>query len=336
MRWKKLLTAAAATAALAVGALACTACTSMQKPELAERLAGLPKNAPLAALGVQGRSAQIELLGRPVEVEYRWVKLPARAGATAAPLVFVHGTPSTLFNWSELLHGVTETQSLVGECDIYLLEVLGHGLSTTSAPPYTFQKCADHVRGFLDTLDLRGVTLVGHSYGGEFAWRAALDAPERVAQLVLLDSSGYQRPDGAWLSEEHKLREWPGARFGYLLNSRERLRPALQLHFSAPISTDQLEEMFLCCDNSDNWRAMTELCRDENGTRESEIARIAQPTLLVWGANDIAYPLERVAQRFAREIRGARLVVIDGAGHYPHEEQSGAVRRALREFHLGE
>ena len=307
----------------------------MPKAELAQKLADLEKNAPLGELALESKSARVDLLGQQVEVEYRWIKLPARDGATGPPLVFVHGTPSTLYNWSEFLFRADPEPTLEGEFDIYLLEVLGHGLSPSKAPPYSFQKCADHVRGFLEALDLSGVTLVGHSYGGEFAWRTALDVPERVAKLVLLDSSGYQRPDGAWLSEEHKLREWPGARFGYLLNSRARLKPALQLHFKEPISDDQLEEMYLCCENADNWRAMTELCRDENGTRESEIARIAQPTLLVWGSKDIAYPVDRVARRFEREIRGSRLTVIEGAGHYPHEEQIGAVRRALREFHLG-
>ncbi|TAJ19073.1 MAG: alpha/beta hydrolase, partial [Planctomycetota bacterium] len=233
------------------------------------------------------------------------------------------------------IYGVDGEPSPVGDGEIYLLEVAGHGVARADLRAASFQDCADHVRGFLAALDLTGVTLVGHSYGGEFAWRAALDAPDRVARLVLIDSSGYQRPADAWLPEEHKLREWPGAQYGYLLNSRERLRPALQLHFDAPISADQLEEMYLCCDNAANWRAMTALCRDENGTREHELAALAQPTLLVWGERDVAYPVERVARRFERDIPDARLVVIAGAGHYPHEEHSGAVRRALREFHLG-
>ncbi|MBM3978159.1 MAG: alpha/beta hydrolase [Planctomycetes bacterium] len=317
-----------ATAALLVGAASCVGCAGLSKSELETRLAGLAKNAPLAALGVERSSAT-------ADAEYAYIRIPARAGEDAPPIVFVHGTPSTLYNWSALLYEAADEPSLVGEGDIYLLEVAGHGIANSNLRAETFQDCADHVRGFLAALDLRGVTLVGHSYGGEFAWRAALDAPDRVARLVLMDSSGYRRPDDAWLPEEHKLREWPGAGFGYLLNSRERLRPALQLHFEAAISADQLEEMYLCCDNASNWQAMTELCRDENGTREVEIQRIAQPTLLVWGERDIAYPVETVARRFERDIRGSRLAVIEGAGHYPHEERIGAVRRALREFLRG-
>lgn len=303
------------------------------KQELGAALAALPKNRQLAAYGVRQQAARIELLGTTHDVEFTFVHLPARRAGSAPPLVFVHGTPSTLFNWSALLLEPGSEPALAGDCDVYLLDALGHGQTTTTAPRYTFQACADWVRGFLRTLDLRGVTLVGQSYGGEFAWRAALDERERIAKLVLIDSSGYARPDGAWLSEERKLREWPGARFGYLLNSRERIRPAAQLHFERELTADQLEEFYLCCDSAENWRAMTELARDENGTRQGEISKLALPTLLLFGERDLAYPPERVGRAFERDIAGARLVVVPGAGHYVHEERVDVVRRELRAFH---
>lgn len=309
----------------------------MKKPELEQRLLELPKNSAAREIGLERRVATVNLEGRPVEIEYTWLHLPSTDAKrqSRAPIVLVHGTPASLFNWSLLLFEENAPSELVGAADIYALDVIGHGVGRTSAPPYSFQSCADSVRGFLAMLDLRDVTLVGQSYGGEFAWRAALDAPDRVARLVLIDSSGYRRGDGEWLPEEEKLRNWPGAQFGYLLNSRERIRPALQLHFSRPIREDQLDEMYLLCENADNWKAMTHLCRDENGTREQDIAKITQPTLLVWGERDIAYTTEKCARRFERDIPHAKLVVVPGAGHYPHEENVSAVRGALLDFHLG-
>jgi len=308
----------------------------MKKSEIETRLVGLPKNAGMAALGLQRRTVSVKLEGREREVEYVWTHAPAAPGRklSDAPIVFVHGTPACLFNWSLLCFDGAQPSELVGAVDLYAFDVVGHGVGTKSAPPYTFQACADSVRGFLELHDLRNVTLVGQSYGGEFAWRAALDAPERVSKLVLMDSSGYKRADGEWLPEEEKLRNWPGAGFGYLLSSRDRIRPALQLHFGSPIRDDQLEEMFLMCENADNWKAMTQLCRDENGTREGEIKAIRQPTLLLWGEKDIAYTVEKVAKRFQRDIPQSRLVLAP-AGHYPHEEAVPFVRRELLNFHLG-
>ena len=48
---------------------------------------------------------------------------------------------------------------------------------------------------------------------------------------------------------------------------------------------------------------MVDLARDENGEREHELSQLEPPTLLLWGADDIAYTLDHYAQRFADEIR---------------------------------
>ncbi len=336
-RFRRLRNAALGCALLFVAcAVVVAGCTGMKKLEIEQRLLELPKNAAVRELGLERRVAKVALEGRMVDVEYTWLHVPAsdEKRRTRAPIVFVHGTPCSLFNWSLVLFDGKTPSELVGAADIYALDVIGHGVGRTTAAPYSFQSCADSVRGFLAMLDLRDVTLVGQSYGGEFAWRAALDAPDRVAKLVLMDSSGYRRGDDEWFPEEHKLREWPGAQFGYWFNSKERLRPVLQLHFGKPLREDQLDEMFLLCENADNWKAMTQLCRDENGTRESEIAKISQPTLLLWGANDLAYTVEKCAKRFARDIPKSKLVTVPGAGHYPHEENVEFVRRALLDFHL--
>lgn len=311
-------------------------CVGMDKKSLERELLAMRKNELVRNQGVQRLNDRIELEGEPWDVEYVWSHFSASAppAARKGPIVFVHGTPAALFNWSILLAS-DAGRRLRESSDVYVVDVIGHGINRRKAPRYSFQICADHVRGFLERLDLENVTLVGQSYGGEFAWRAALDAPDRVAKLVLIDSSGYRRPDDGWLPEEEKLRKWPGAQFGYLLNSKDRLRPALQLHFDVPVDGDQLDEMYLLCDNAENWRSMTHLCRDENGTREAEISRIAQPTLLVWGAKDVAYSVETYGMRFARDIAGSRLVIVPGAGHYPHEERPDAVAEAIQAFHAG-
>jgi len=78
--------------------------------------------------------------------------------------------------------------------------------------------------------------------------------------------------------------------------------------------------------------AMVELARDENGSRAGELEQLTQPTLLLWGARDIAYPPERFAALFERDIPAARLELIEGSGHYPQEERPDAVVKALESF----
>ena len=127
------------------------------------------------------------------------------------------------------------------------------------------------------------------------------------------------------------MRENSLAKIGWLLNSRERINSALAPHFEA-VPPEQVEEFFLVCENAANWKAMIDLARDENGDRQAELADLRAPTLVLWGANDVAYPPEVYAERFARDVPDSRLVVVPGTGHYPYEERPAEVVSILNEF----
>lgn len=317
--------------ALAAVPLATWGCASMKKATIEERLLALAKNEPVRTAGLRTRRAEARIAGERVDAEFRW----HQAGERGPVVVLVHGTPSSLVTWTELVHGGPGFEGLAASCRVYALEVVGHGTTRTELGSYSFQACADWVSAFLDALDLADVTLVGQSYGGEFAWRAALDRPQRVSRLVLMSSSGFARRDDEWLPEEFQMRERSLAKIGWLLNSRDRVATAVQPHFAEPVPPDRLDEYFLVLENSDNWHAMIDLARDENGARSAELARLAQPTLLVWGERDVAYRPERFARLFADTIPGARLELVAGSGHYPHEERTARVVELIRGFALG-
>lgn len=321
----------AALAVLATALILGPSCLSMDKDTLGERLLGLPKNSALRQR-VQTLEHELVLEDETVVARYRY----ARAGASGIGrpvVVLVHGTPHSFVTWSEVVFG---PGGLAESCDVLVLDVVGHGATETELEAYSFARCARWVEGFLEALDLRDVTLVGNSYGGEFVWRAALDRPERVARVALMSSSGFARRDDEWLPEEVQMREHGLAKLGWLLNSRERVRGALQPHFRAPVDDQRVEEVYLVCANADNWHAMIDLARDENGARSSELAGLRQPTLLLWGERDVAYRPERFGQRFADTIPDARLVLVPDAGHYPQEEQPAFVARELAAFARGE
>ena len=128
------------------------------------------------------------------------------------------------------------------------------------------------------------------------------------------------------------MREWKIARWGWIVSSRARIADAVQPHFAEPVPAERLEEYFLVCENSDNWRCMIDLARDENGSRAADLGYLSQPVLLLWGARDIAYRPERFAAEFARLLPRARLVLVSDAGHYPHEERPADVAREIRAF----
>lgn len=318
---------------VAVVATLFPACTSVDHGEVEARLLALDRHAPLRAVGIDRLAARVTLRGEPVEAEFRYFRAGPR-GAGHPTLVLIHGTPGSLFTWSDVVFGGPGFAGLASDFDVVALDLIGHGITATPLPDEgaSFALGAEWIGAFLDQLDLRDVTLVGNSYGGEFAWRTALDRPDRVARLVLMSSSGLPRRDGEWLPEEVKMREMALAKIGWWISSRERVRGALQPHFGAAVSDTHVEEVYLACANAANWGAMIDLARDENGTRSGELGRLRQPTLLLWGARDVGYPFDRFARDFAAALPAARLVALPDTGHYPQEEAPAAVAAQLRAF----
>jgi pimeloyl-ACP methyl ester carboxylesterase len=307
-------------------------CQSMSKKTLRNNLLALEKNAPARQAGLSTRSIQANLHGKSEPFELTYLFVPAQNGApTGPPVVLIHGTPATLFTWVPTIYGDTASKGLSATRDVYAIEVIGHGMAEGDGRPYLFESCARFVEAAIRGLGLSEVYLVGNSYGGEFAWRAALNAPDLIAGLVLIHPSGYARQDDEWLPEEVVMRDNSLAKIGWLLNSKKRVRTALEPHFNG-IPKDRDTEIFLVCENAHNWKAMIDLVRDENGSRESELQQIRPPTLILWGAAEIAYPLDTFGRRFEEDIPNATLQVLPECGHYPQEQRPELVANVLHGF----
>lgn len=329
---RSLLTCLPICVAIVAAGTLSLSCTSISKQRLEVQLSELDKNRPVAESGLQRGELELDHDGESISMEFVYHHAPAlepREGTI--PLVLVHGTPSTLFAWSEVIYGTPDFEGFRTDRDVYAVEVVGHGLAPGDLAPYDFDVCARHVIAMAKALGIERMHLAGSSYGGEFVWRAALEDPERVASIVLLDSSGYERREEDWLSEEVQMRESSLADFGWMLNSRDRITAALEPHFGT-VPPGRVDEFYLVCSNAHNWKAMIDLAKDENGTRATEIPLITQPALVVWGSNDIAYPPDVYATRFVDDLPRGELLLLEDTGHYPHEERPEQVVPALREF----
>ena len=318
------------------------ACSSMSKADLATELALLPKNAQMGAL--QTKTMTADLGEGPAEYELTYYHA-GQPQPGQLPIVLIHGTPSTLYAWSEMIHGQSPAtaagdvrgafRGLAETHEVYALEVIGHGIAAGSEQPYTFEKCARYIAAGLRALGLERVHLVGTSYGGEFVWRVGLNEPDLIESIVLFDASGFERREADWLSEEVEMRENGLADIGWMLNSKERITAALEPHFGT-IPPNRVDEFFLVCENKENWKAMIDLAQDENGTRSADLAGLKPRALLVWGANDIAYPPDYYAELFRKAIPNATLVTLPETGHYPFDEHPAEVRQIMLDFFAAE
>lgn len=123
-----------------------------------------------------------------VRLAYRTYGDPA-----AAPMVLLHGGGTDRSAWDCV------TGDFARDHHVHAVDLRGHG-GSDRAPAYSFELMRDDVVAFLKALELRGVTLVGHSMGGVVAYLVAAAVPDRVAALVIEEAPppspmGFPVPD---------------------------------------------------------------------------------------------------------------------------------------------
>jgi pimeloyl-ACP methyl ester carboxylesterase len=158
------------------------------------------------------------------------------------------------------------------------------------------------------------VALVGASYGGLLCLDFAARHPDLVTELVLLDAP---LPEHEWSDEFTRYAE-----------EEERLFEAgdldavteLNLSFWAPKLADRLRPMA---------RRSVEL--DLQEVEDVDLSAVRARTLVGVGENDVR-DFREIAERLGREIEGAELVVIPGAGHLPSMEQPEATAALVSRF----
>jgi pimeloyl-ACP methyl ester carboxylesterase len=234
------------------------------------------------------------------------------------PIVLIHGTSASLHTWDGW------TAALKGQRRVIRMDLPGFGL-TGPAPDgdYRMTRYGDFIAALLDQLGVRRAVLAGNSLGGGVAWRTAVQHPERVSRLVLVDASGYPLqstsvPLGFRLAQI----EWLKPVLSRLL-PRRMIESSVRNVFANPDTVtpelvDRYYELTLRAGNRESLTQRMKL-RETDAQSAGLIATIGQPTLILWGAQDRLIP-EPSGQRFHHDIAGSQYVVFDSLGHVPQEE----------------
>ena len=208
----------------------------------------------------------------------------------------------------------------------------GHGFSDAPLHGYDIDRLAADLVTALDRLEIGTATVVGHSFGGQVAFRAAATAPELVTGLVLVGSNGVR----ASRSESFPFGEPPGPLLQSLLadehanrvGARYRTIESAFAHEPDPRTVDWLVR---CSLRMPSWAAVA--CYRSLLTTDllSDIERVVQPVLQIVGANDPVHSAKG-ARWLRRHLRAATLVEIPDCGHYPMLEAPDAFESALLKF----
>ncbi len=104
------------------------------------------------------------------------------------PVLLIHGLGGFLETW------IYNIAALSRHFTVYALDLPGHGLSEGPVADYTLECCTHRIAvGFLAALGIEHVSLIGHSLGGLVCLGLAINFPEKVDKLVLVDSAGLNK-----------------------------------------------------------------------------------------------------------------------------------------------
>lgn len=247
--------------------------------------------------------------------------------ADAMPLVMIHGSLGSLQVWDGWVRELKDRYRLIS------VDLPGHGLTGPwPRNEYTIEAYADFIEVLADALHLDRFAIAGQSMGGAVAWTFAATRPERVTQLILVDSSGYPGAGDIPLTTEL-------ARLGGLgdiaiyFKPESMVRRALLDTYADPamVTPARLQRYSDLQRYPGNRAATLQRLRTQEPLDPTLIKRLEVPTLILWGAKDRQVPVNN-AFRFQGDIKGAKLEIFEKAGHAPMEEDPAATAAAVASF----
>jgi pimeloyl-ACP methyl ester carboxylesterase len=242
-----------------------------------------------------------------------------RAGAEPA-VVCVHGYCQSSAYWAP-------TQERLAAAGIRGLapDLPGFGASAGLPGPYTMEAYADGIAALLDARGLARVALVGGSMGGVVAQHLALRHPTRLTRLLLVATGPFTADPAAALARAAAIAAAPW--------TEEGVRPMVAGFFREPPPPAELDRYRRIAHGASH-QAAVEAAHSNGGSRTLErLGEIAVPTLIVQGRHDRARTPEHGALMRDR-IPGARLEVLEGAGHTPQLEEADAFHALALPFLL--
>lgn len=203
------------------------------------------------------------------------------------PIIFIHGAANDWHEWKKNL------AFLAQNFQVYALDLPGYGQSQPADVPVSPAWAASFLNDFMKALDLSSAHIVGHSLGGMVALVFALDHPEKVNKLVLVNSGG--------LGEI--------SRQGWLI-----------LHLTSWIKKLQgIGKNKYLKSTKDDWIFINRL------------PEVKPKTMVIWGDKDIYLPVSQ-AKLAHSLIPDCRLQIFPHCGHAPQRESADEFNNLICQF----
>ncbi|KAL7143965.1 hypothetical protein ABFS83_08G227000 [Erythranthe nasuta] len=245
-------------------------------------------------------------------------------------VVLIHGIGANAkWQWADFV------SPLSSKSNVYVPDLLFFGDSYTAAPDRSEAFQARCLVRALAAMGVRGgMRVVGLSYGGFVAYSMAAQFPCAVERVVI-GCAGVcleEKDVGEGLFTVNTVDEAVGI---LLAQTPEKLRELMKLSFYKPVRNvpSCFLSDFIHVMNTENFQERKELIYALQRDRKlSDLPKITQPTLIIWGEHDKIFPLE-LGQRLLRHLEdNAELVVLKNAGHAINMEKTKELYNHLKSF----
>lgn len=248
-------------------------------------------------------------------LEVQGMQVHYREEGTGEVVVLLHGTGASLHTWDAW------TEALKQNYRVIRLDLPAYGLTGPHPEAnYQMDNYVTFLHEFLQKLDVQKLCLGGNSFGGRVSWEYALEYPDEVEKLILVDASGYPSNKKApWI---FRLARTPVlSQVVRYVTPRFFLENNLkQVYADDAKITDELitryHDMAL---REGNRQAFIDRASIESTSNHDQISTIKTPTLILWGAEDLWSGPEK-GKRFDADLPDSQLFIYENVGHIPMEE----------------
>ncbi|MDX2189221.1 MAG: alpha/beta fold hydrolase [Bacteroidota bacterium] len=248
-------------------------------------------------------------------------------------LLFVHGTPSWSFDFRNIIKNLKEKFRCVA------IDHIGFGLSTK--PEYFDYSTQNHSRTlekFISEKQLDNITLVVHDFGGPIGLNFAIQFPEKITNLIILNSwlwSNEKDPDFIKLKKILKSPLLPFL-YRYLNFSPKYILPQsfgdhklpknLSTQYTKPFADKSQRNGALAFAKS---LLNDQLWFEQLWNKRESISN--KPTLFIWGMKDAVIKPHHL-EKFQSGFTNSTTIKLETCGHFPQEEQPEIVIKAIHNF----
>ncbi|MCB1433346.1 MAG: acetoin dehydrogenase dihydrolipoyllysine-residue acetyltransferase subunit [Alphaproteobacteria bacterium] len=239
----------------------------------------------------------------------------AKRGTGGDAVILIHGFGGDVDNWLFNIDALGESAT------VYALDLPGHGGSVKALAHPNLATLTAAVSSFMDQLGIEAAHLVGHSLGGAISMQMAHDHPQKVKSMTLICSAGLGPEFGSYVDDY------------VAASNRKELKPVLERLFAdKSLVSRQLVDDVLKYKRLDGVDTVLGGLAEAifGGQKQHALPGASLPSghapaLVIWGKEDQVIP-----SAHANNLKGAKVHVLEGAGHMVFMEKASDVNALIK------